>query len=194
LVAAKNLYAWFDAARKTVTVAADVTINPVTTEARICPNPLARILPPPDAREFLVEAAPKSHAPITPPLEVVTRVYFSFSSDATPAKVRVYTMGVDNPAPMDVPVKDQPPPALVGGSTSGGASGSGGTTSREKVEGRGWSTSYSYEEALGAAMHDLMSKLPPGIHPDVSVAAEVIKMTTHFRGNMRPGLEILIKG
>jgi hypothetical protein len=197
LTGARNLYAWFDSERKQVTISADVEINPFSTQAEICPNPLARITPPPEAREFLVEAI-TIRSGIVPLPVMVKRIYYSFHSDATPAKVRVYTMGIDNPAANDVPVKDRPPaPLTVGAPTSAAAS----TTTaaavakRERVEGHGWSESFSFEEALHNAVADLQSKIPPLSHnPDVGIAAEVVKTIAHVGGNIRPGLEIVVRG
>jgi hypothetical protein len=197
LIAAKNVYAWFDHARKQVTVSADVELNPFTTTAHICPNPLARISPTPEAREFLVEGVEKAHGPIVPLPVVVTRVYHSFHTDATPAKVRVYTLGIDNPAAQDIPVKDQPPPALFGAAAHEAAA----TTqhapasvpTREKIEGHGWSDAFSFEEALASATKDLLSKVPH--HPDVTPAAEVVKMVAHVGGgSLRNGLELIVRG
>jgi hypothetical protein len=195
LIGARSLYAWFDSTRKMIIVAADVAINPLTTEAHICPNPLARILPPPDAREFLVEAVNRPHAGITPAIEVVMRIHYSYSSDATPKAVRIYTMGIDNPTSTDVPVAGQPPSALQPAATASSTSAPppAASASREKVEGVGWSQTHSFDEALKAAMQDLGTKLPP-MHPDISVSADIVKMTTRFRGNMMPGLEIIIRG
>jgi len=192
LVQANNLYAWFDNARKEVTLAADVAINPVTTEAHICPNPLARITPPPEAREFLVEAVEKSHGPITPPLIVIKRVFFSFHSDATPARIRFYVAGIDNPVTKDVPVTDQPPPPIQRADAPAATTQAPSRGHRERMEGRGWSDNYSLEEALDNALADLGSKIGPQ-NPDEGFAADIIKMTAHV-GTLRPGLELIVKG
>ena len=196
LTHANNLYAWFDNSRKEVTLAADVALNPFTTEAEICPNPLSRLTPPPDAREFLVEAIETAHGPVTPQLEVIKRVFFSFAADATPAKVRFYVAGVDNPVIKEVAVTNQPPPPLQAqAGTSAGAGKATSGASRERIEGRGWSDTYSFEEALHNALSDLRSKIPPGVqNPDVGISADVFKMTAHGGGNIRPGLELIVKG
>ncbi len=204
LTLARNLYAWYDGARKTVTVSADVELNPFTSVAHICPNPLSRILPPPDAREFLVEVASKSHGPIVPLPIVLTRVYYSYQSDAQPAAVRVYSMGVDNPMASDVPVKTAPPPALYAdaaatatstATASSSASSSTASTAPAaaggQITGVGFSQTFSYEEAIQAALADLRTKLPPR-NPDIATAGNVVKVFARTGGNIRPGLEITV--
>jgi hypothetical protein len=201
LTNARNLYAWFDNATKTVHVSADVELNPYTTEARICPNPLSRITPPPDAREFLVEAVEKNHGRIVPLPVLITRVYYSFRSDATPAKVRLYTMGVDNPASTDVEVASAPPPALFPLSApTANAAPAGGAPAPAPippvpapVEGVGFSQAFSFEEAIQAALADLHSKRPVTM-PDAATSGEVVKIFARVGGNIRPGVEITIRG
>ena len=95
-------------------------------------------------------------------------------------------------------VRSQPPGPPVGGPAGGGDATAGtppAAANREKMEGHGWSESYSFESALQAALADLHAKIPPlSHHPDVGIAAEIVRMVAHVGGNLRPGLEIIVRG
>jgi hypothetical protein len=193
LTRARNLHVWFDSERKQVNIAADVEINPYSTEVRICPNPLARITPAPEAREFLVEAVTIRTGYIPLPV-VLTRVFYSFSTDIPPAKVRIYTMGIDNPTAQDMPIKDRPPAPLTANNQPAPSTPTA-PAPRDVVVARGWSERFSFEEALQNALADLQAKIPPLSHnPDVGTAAEVLKTIAHVGGNIRPGLEVIVRG
>jgi hypothetical protein len=93
LSGAQDVYAYYGTDKR-VTVVVDLFLNPFTTEACICPNPLAVAGAP---REFIVERVARRPVGVHPPIEVKQRITSSFAEDSAPASVVVYTMGVDAP-------------------------------------------------------------------------------------------------
>jgi hypothetical protein len=197
LTRGENYFAWFDSSNKRLVISADVELNPVTSVAHICPNPLARLTPPPEAREFLLEVADKPHGPIVPPLLVKTRVTASFAMDAAPARVRLFVMGIDNPASQDLQVQSAPPPPLPQPASAVSPSASAAAPSPPKrgtsIDVIGHSQSFSLDEALKDALAQLAQKLP--FHnPDVAIQAHVEKIDARSGGNILPGLFVTVRG
>jgi hypothetical protein len=194
LTRGESYFAWFDNTHKRLVISADVMLNPVTSVAHICPNPLARITPPPEAREFLLEIANKPHEPITPPFLVKTRVTASFAMDATPARVRLFVMGIDNPATQDLTVQSAPPPPLVQTQAPVATADTPPLPKRgTTVDVIGHSQTFSLDEALKDAFAQLAQKLP--FHnPDIAIQAHVEKIDARSGGNILPGLFVTVRG
>jgi hypothetical protein len=101
-----RLYAYFVAADRHVVIVADVFLNPVADHVEICPNPIAM----PPSREYVVLGT--TDGGIHPSLMVRRRLSTTFASDATPARVIVYSRGDDGPARHELAVSSHPPPPL----------------------------------------------------------------------------------
>jgi hypothetical protein len=182
LIHAESVYAYYNAASKQVTVVADVFVDPFTDEPHLCPNPIAM---PAGAREFIVEAFPRSPTGLHPPLEIRERVTASFPSDATPKSVVVYSMGVDAPERQEVPVGTAPPPVAGPAARVPAAV----TPVKPPFEVTGYSATFSYEEATKDALRQALAKLPsPPRNPDVPVSVVVTKITAVTGGFARNGL------
>jgi hypothetical protein len=191
LMHAENVYAYYSAASKHVVVAADVFLNPFTTEAFLCPNPIAM---PIGAHELIVESVPRHLSGVHPQIEVKHRVTYAFASDATPKSVVVYSMGVDAPVRQEVPVGSTPPAPIASVSrpattpSPAPAPAVAGLAANEVV---GFSATYSFEEAIQDALSQAVAKHPsPPRNPDASVGIVVKTITARIDGNMRPGLYI----
>src|SRR5712692_3320889 len=151
LFPAENFNAYYDAARMHVVVSAEVTINPYSDDVHICPNPLARILPPPEYHEFLVEGSTRPG--IHPTLVTKRTVFYSYASDLTPAKVRVYSMGADNPAASDVTVGSKPPVMVQSSPQKPPAQpGQPGVKPTGPWVAIGWSQAFNFDEAFADAV------------------------------------------
>jgi len=192
LFRAEKVYAFYAEAEKHVVIVADVWLNPTADRVYICPNPLAM---PIGAREFIVEGTTKPG--IHPMYVVKHRISYSYPSDQTPKSVVVYTMGIDAPARLEVPVGSAPPPLQPEAKTGTGApppttgpgGGSTGPGTSGPVEVTGFSASFSFEEAIHDALAQAAARLPPR-NPDFAVSVEVKEISARAGGNIRPGLLI----
>ena len=102
LFRADNIKASYSTAHKALVISGEVTLNPYSDSVRICRNPLERLIPAPAVHEYMVIGTTRPG--IHPDLVVKRTISASFPMDATPEKVAVYSMGVDNPERVEVPV------------------------------------------------------------------------------------------
>jgi hypothetical protein len=174
LFPAESFNAYYDAARKQVVVSAEVTFNLYSDDVHICPNPLARILPTPEYREFLVGGSTR---PGIHPMMVTRRtVFYSYASDLTPAKVRVYSMGVDNPAASDVPVGNKPPVMVQSTPQKPPAQpGQPAVKPTGPWVAIGWSQAFKFDEAFADAVARVLA-IMPFRHPDVATTVKVVEI------------------
>jgi hypothetical protein len=102
LFRADNIRAFYAQRERLLVVSADVTLNPYADDVGICRNPLQRVLPQPEVGELMVVGSTR---PGIHPQVVVTRtIQAHFPMDTKPARIAVFTMGIDNPARVVVPV------------------------------------------------------------------------------------------
>ena len=189
LFRADQVYAYYDAAEKQVVILADVPANPVADDVHICPNPIA--VPP--AHEFLVCGTRRSG--VHPPLVVVRRVSYSYSSDLAPKSVTVYTAGIDRPARLEVPVESAAPPPIehappcTAEDASAPESASLEGAPQGLVEVTGYSAEFSLEEAVQDALAQAAEKIRvPPRNPDKAVVIDIRDIFARSGGNIRPGL------
>jgi len=182
----EKLYAYYAASDKHVVIVADLWMDPFHDSVHICPNPL--VLPAPGAREFILEGTTRAGGPLGRVL--LNRVSYSYPSDLMPKSVFVYTMGVDAPVRNEVQLDAPPPPLRQAAApttmptpTTAPASG--------PVEVTGFSSSYSFEEAILDALTKVVPFFPsPPRHPDVGVSVAVKEISAVTGGYIRSGLTI----
>lgn len=107
LFLADNLNAFYATAQRALVISAEVTLNPYSDHVQICRNPLEPVLPAPAVPEYMIVGTTRPG--IHPALVVRRTVSASFPMDERPATVAVYSMGIDNPARVEVPVGTSPP-------------------------------------------------------------------------------------
>src|SRR4029077_10190792 len=96
----------YSTAHKALVISGEVTLNPYSDTVRICRNPLERFIPAPAVHEYMVIGTTRPG--IHPDLVVKRTISASFPMDATPAKVAVYSMGIDNHDRGDCPCRRTP--------------------------------------------------------------------------------------
>jgi len=173
LVHADNIAAVYSAANKALVSSADVTINPYSDLVYICRNPLELLLPAPAVHEYMVVGTTRPG--IHPDLAMKRTISASFSADVTPAKVAVYSMGVDNPLRAEISVTIQAVPVATQASqTSVSASGA-------PAEATGWSTDFVLQDALSNALTALRA-VAGFRNPDVGLPFEVVAIGGQIGG------------
>jgi hypothetical protein len=190
LFRAENIKAFHLTAEPTLVISADVTLNPFADNVQICRNPLQLVLPTPAVREYMVVVQTKPG--IHPELAVKRTITAAFPIDSVPAKVAVYSMGVDNPARVEVSVGDQPavtsaqPPATSGAQTSAPAAGA-------AVQTTGWSRDFVLQEALTNAVTEL--RAAAGFrNPDIGLHFQVVEIGGQVGGfTLNTGVFVTVK-
>jgi hypothetical protein len=179
----ENLCAYFSSAQKLVVIVADVFLNPYSDRVHICPSLLSR----PAQHEYVVEGTTKPG--IHPMLIAKERITASFASETAPPQVIVYTQGVDAPARNTVAVAAAPPPPLTPSAEVPAAVATAPSPSAmvSPVEILGYSSTFSYEDALQDAIGQARAKLPPR-NPDIGIRVDVVQVYASVGGNIRPGL------
>jgi hypothetical protein len=107
LFLADNLNAFYATAQRALVISAEVTLNPYSDHVQICRNPLEPVLPAPAVPEFMIVGTTRPG--IHPAVVVRRTISASFPMEERPATVAVYSMGIDNPARVEVPVGSRPP-------------------------------------------------------------------------------------
>ena len=173
---ADNINAFYSEAHKALVISAEVTINPYSDHVHICRNPLERLLPVPAVHEYIVVGTTRPG--IHPDLAVKRTISASFPMDATPAKVAVYSMGIDNPDRVEIPVGTQPPQTSPTGAP---------------VEATGWSKDFVLQDALSNAVTEL--RAAAGFrNPDVGLGFEVVAMGGQVGGfTLHTGVFVKVK-
>jgi hypothetical protein len=138
LFRADHISAFFSSAQRALVISAQVTINPFSDHVQICRNPLEP--PAPAVHEYMVLG--RTRPGIHPDLVVNLTISASFSMDATPAKLAVYSMGIDAPEVAEIAVTDEPSPPVVPAVTT-------------PVEATGWSKEFILQEAFTNALTEL---------------------------------------
>jgi hypothetical protein len=127
------------------------------------------------ALDRLSETVGTTRPGIHPELLVKRTISASFPMDATPAKVAVYSMGVDNPERVEVPVgtaADTQPPQTP--AVESGAQQTSPAPTVASVEATGWSTEFVLQDALTSAVAAL--RAAAGFrNPDIGLHFEVVR-------------------
>ena len=160
---AENIKAFYSTAHKALVLSAEVTINPYSDSVRICRNPLERLLPAPEVHEYIVVGTTRPG--IHPDLVVNRTISASFPMDATPAKVAVYSMGIDNPERVEVSVGTEVPvvstePPQTSPSAQASTAPQSAPTTGAAVEATGWSSDFVLQDALSTRWR---SCVPPRV-------------------------------
>jgi hypothetical protein len=190
LFRAENIKAFHLTKEPTLVISADVTLNPVADDVRICRNPLEPLLPAPAVHEYMVVSTTKPG--IHPDLVVKRTITASFPMDSVPAKVAVYSMGLDNPARVEVPVGDQPTQT----SASSAAAAVAQTTAPAAgapVQATGWSRDFVLQDALSNAVTEL--RAAAGFrNPDVGLHFQVVEIGGQIGGfTLNTGVFVTVK-
>jgi hypothetical protein len=136
--------------------------------------------------------------------------------DTRPARVAVFTLGIDNPARVEVAVgsrtsgaRAEAGPGRAGEDAEDAGSdkaGEGASWLESGAQGQalggsrlyeatGWSETLSFEEAFADALASLQSQIPPGSrNPDVGLNVEVVRIGAEVGGfTLRHGLWIKVQ-
>jgi hypothetical protein len=192
LFRADNIKASYSTAHKALVISGEVTLNPYSDTVRICRNPLERLIPAPAVHEYMVIGTTRPG--IHPDLVVKRTISASFPMDATPEKVAVYSMGIDNPERVEVPVGTAAPalgtqPPAVGG----GGQQTSPTPTGAPVEATGWSTDFVLQDALTNAVAAL--RAAAGFrNPDIGLHFEVVAIGGQVGGfTLHTGVFVQVK-
>ena len=194
LFRADNIEASYSTTHKALVISAEVTLNPYADIVRICRNPLERLIPPPAVREYMVVGT--TPPGIHPDLVVKRTISASFPMDATPEKVAVYSMGVDNPERVEVPVGTAA--SAVGTQSSqpaveSGAQQTNATSTGAPVQATGWSTDFVLQDALTNAVTSLR-KAAGFRNPDIGLHFEVVEIGGQIGGfTLHTGVFVTVK-
>jgi hypothetical protein len=198
LFPAQNIKAFHLTKEPTLVISADVTLNPVADDVRICRNPLERLLPAPAVHEYMVVSTTKPG--IHPDLVVKRTITASFPMDSVPAKVAVYSMGLDNPARVEIPVGDQPTQtsasstaAAAAPATAASAAQTTTSTSSTPVQATGWAKDFVLQEALSNAVTEL--RAAAGFrNPDAGLHFQVVEIGGQVGGfTLNTGVFVTVK-
>ena len=190
LFRAENIKAFHLTKEPTLVISADVTLNPFADDVRICRNPLERLLPAPAVHEYMVVSTTRPG--IHPDLVVKRTITASFPMDSVPAKVAVYSMGVDNPARVEIPVGDQPTQTSAP-STAAATAQTTTSSSSAPVQATGWSRDFVLQEALSNAVTEL--RAAAGFrNPDVGLRFQVAEIGGQVGGfTLNTGVFVTVK-
>ena len=190
LFRAENIKAFHLTKEPTLVISADVTLNPFADDVRICRNPLERLLPAPAVHEYMVVSTTRPG--IHPDLVVNRTITASFPMDSVPAKVAVYSMGVDNPARVEIPVGDQPTQTSAP-STAAATAQTTTSSSSAPVQATGWSRDFVLQEALSNAVTEL--RAAAGFrNPDVGLRFQVAEIGGQVGGfTLNTGVFVTVK-
>jgi hypothetical protein len=177
LFPAQNISAFYSAPLKVLFISADVPSNPISDQVQICRNPLDPLLPPPAVPSFTVGGT--TLAGIHPDLVATRHISASFAVATMPAKIIVYSMGVDNPARVEVNVGLPPEPVAPAQANTPAKAGSPGQGT--PLEATGWSTGFVLQEALANAVTEL--RAAAGFrNPDAGLGFEVVAIGGQIGG------------
>lgn len=146
-------------------------------------------MPAPAVHEYMVVGT--TIPGIHPDLVVNRQITESFAIDTMPAKIAVYSMGVDNPSRVEVNVGLPPKPiASVRANTAAqGSQPAQGTY----VEATGWSTDFILQDALANAVTELRA-LAGFRNPDVGLGFEVVAIGGQVGGfTLHTGIFVKVK-
>jgi hypothetical protein len=193
---AENIKAFYSTAHKALVLSAEVTINPYSDSVRICRNPLERLLPAPEVHEYIVVGTTRPG--IHPDLVVNRTISASFPMDATPAKVAVYSMGIDNPERVEVSVGTEVPvvstqPPQTSPSAQASTAPQSAPTTGAAVEATGWSSDFVLQDALSNAVAEL--RAAAGFrNPDIGLHFEVVTIGGQVGGfTLHTGVFVTVK-
>lgn len=191
LFRAENIKAFHLTKEPTLVISAEVTLNPYADDVRICRNPLERLLPAPAVHEYMVVSTTRPG--IHPDLLVKRTITASFPMDSVPAKVAVYSMGVDDPARVEIPVGDQPTQTSAS-STAAAAAQTTTSGSSTPVQATGWSRDFVLQEALSNAVTEL--RAAAGFrNPDIGLHFQVVEIGGQVGGfTLNTGVFVTVKG
>lgn len=196
---ADNITASYSEVHKALIISAEVTVNPYSEHVEICRNPLERLLPAPEMHEYVVIGTTRPG--IHPDLVLKRTISASFAMDATPAKVAIYSMGVDNPARIEISVGTQTPPVSTQTPSAGTQTPSAGTqppatpapVSGAPVEATGWSKNFMLQDALSNALTELR-KAAGFRNPDTGLPFEVVAIGGQIGGfTLHTGVFVKVK-
>jgi hypothetical protein len=190
LFRAENIKAFHLTKEPTLVISAEVTLNPYADDVRICRNPLERLLPAPAVHEYMVVSTTRPG--IHPDLLVKRTITASFPMDSVPAKVAVYSMGVDDPARVEIPVGDQPTQTSAS-STAAAAAQTTTSGSSTPVQATGWSRDFVLQEALSNAVTEL--RAAAGFrNPDIGLHFQVVEIGGQVGGfTLNTGVFVTVK-
>lgn len=192
LFPADNIVAFYSAPLKLLVISADVSINPLADQVQICRNPLEPLLPSPAVHEYMVVGTTRPG--IHPDLLVKRSISASFAVDPTPAKIALYSMGIDNPARVEVNVglPPQPPKPVAPGQASASPQTSP-PAPGTPLEATGWSIDFILQDALANAVTQL--RTAAGFrNPDVGLGFEVVAIGGQVGGfTLHTGVFVKIK-
>jgi hypothetical protein len=195
LFRADNIIAFFSTAHRALVISAEVTLNPYSDHVSICRNPLELLTPVPAIHEYMVVGTTRPG--VHPDMVVQRTISASFQMDATPAKVAVYSMGIDNPARVEISVGSPPaqPSAASGVTTTSPASGTTTTSpaSGALAEATGWSTDFVLQDALSSAVTQL--RAAAGFrNPDIGLGFKVVTIGGQVGGfTLHTGVFVTVK-
>ena len=191
LFRADNIKAFHLTKEPALVISAEVTLNPVADDVRICRNPLERLLPAPEVHEYMVVSTTRPG--IHPDLAVKSTITASFPIDSVPAKVAVYSMGVDNPARVEVAVGDQPTQTSGPSTAPPASSQTSPPASGATVQATGWSRDFVLQEALSNAVTEL--RAAAGFrNPDVGLHFQVEEIGGQVGGfTLNTGVFVTVK-
>jgi hypothetical protein len=185
---ADNIKAFHLIAQPVLVVSAEVTLNPYADDVQICRNPLQ--LAPPAVREYTVVGSTRPG--VHPELAVKRTITASFPMDSVPAKVAVYSMGIDNPVRQEISVGD--PPGQTSTPVQPDAAPQTSTPAMSApVEATGWSRNFVLQEALSSAVTEL--RAAAGFrNPDVGLHFQVVEMGGQVGGfTVNTGVFVKVK-
>jgi hypothetical protein len=190
LFRAENIKAFHLTKEPTLVISAEVTLNPFSDDVRICRNPLERLLPAPAVHEYMIVSTTRPG--IHPDLVVKRTITASFPMDSVPAKIAVYSMGLDNPARVEIPVGDQPTPTSAS-STAAAAAQTTTSGSSAPVQATGWSRDFVLQEALSNAVTEL--RAAAGFrNPDIGLHFQVVEIGGQVGGfTLNTGVFVTVK-
>ena len=182
----------YSESQMTLIISADVTINPYSDHVEICRNPLERLLPSTGIHEYMVVGTTRPG--VHPDLVLKRTISASFLMDVTPAKVVVYSMGIDNPARAEISVSTQAPPVSAQTPATGTqAPSTSAPTSRGPLEATGWSKNFVLQDALSNALTELR-KAAGFRNPDIGLPFEVVAIGGQIGGfTLHTGVFVKVK-
>jgi hypothetical protein len=170
LFRAEQITAHYSEKQRALVISALVTLNPFADQVQICPNPLEPVALGFPQYMVVGRTRPGIHPQLI--LKEQITAYFP-TADAVPAKVVVYSMGIDRPESTEVPVTDNPPPAIAPISVSSPAERGATTAPTAVLETTGWSKDFILQKAFYNAVEEL--RATAGFrNPDVGLHFEVI--------------------
>jgi hypothetical protein len=188
LFPADNVIAFYSVPLKLLIISAEVSVN-LSDKVQICRSPLDPLLPAPAVPQYTVEGA--TLPGIHPDLVIKRSVSASFALDVKPAKIAVYSRGVDNPVRVEVTVGL--PPAPVAPAQASAPPNTTPPAPPVPLESTGWSTDFVLQDALANAITEL--RAAAGFrNPDVGLPFEVVAIGGRVGGfTLHTGVFVKLK-